>query len=124
MSQAKQPFKNFDDYTRSAPKEAQAALQTLRQAITAAAPKAEESITYGMPTFTFNGPHHRVHIAGWKKHVAFYGASETALAMLEKDLAVYKTPKGTLQFPLDQPLPLTAMRKLIKLMVKEARGTA
>ena len=123
MPPSKQPFKNFDDYTRSAPKEAQAALQSLRQAITAAAPRAEESITYGMPTFTFNGPHHRVHIAGWKKHVAFYGASETALATLDKELSAYKTPKGTLQFPLDQPLPLTAVRKLIKLMVKEAKAT-
>jgi uncharacterized protein YdhG (YjbR/CyaY superfamily) len=118
------PFPSIDAYIQSTPPEVQPVLQAFRQAIQQAAPKAEESITYNMPTFTFFQSHdHRVHLAAWKKHIGFYGATSAALAAYKNELAAYVTPKGTLQFPLNQPLPLPLIRKLIKFLVKEAKDS-
>ncbi len=121
MATSKAKFKTLDAYINSFPEEVQRILQTVRQTVKAAAPKAEETITYDMPTFKHNGKSF-VLFAAWKKHLAFYGFSSTVLNAFEKELAAYKTEKGTLQFPLNEALPLALIRKLVKLRLKEIKA--
>jgi uncharacterized protein YdhG (YjbR/CyaY superfamily) len=92
-------------------------MQQLRKTIKTAAPKAEEKISYQMPTFTLNGTY-LVYFAGWKTHIAFYGAPR-GNADFKEDLSVYESGQGTLKFPLDKPLPLKLITKIVKFRVTE-----
>ena len=107
---------NIDDYIASYPPEVQERLQAMRETIRKAAPKAEEKIGYGIPTFTLNG--NLVHFGGSKNHVGFYPAP-SAIKAFEKELSVYKGAKGSVQFPNDKPLPLGLVTKIVKYRVKE-----
>lgn len=107
---------DIDAYLASFPLEVQESLQQVRKAIQKAAPAAEETIKYQMPTFMLQG--NLVHFAAWKKHIGFYHLP-AADAALRKELAGYAGPKGSLKFPLNQPIPLGLIGKLVKLRVQE-----
>ncbi len=117
MDTAKGQFKTIDEYINAFPKEVRTVLQTLRQTIKEEAPDAEETIKYGMPTFTLHG--NLVYFGAWKKHIGFYPITAAMEASIQ-ELSAYKTSgKGTIQFPLNQPLPLPLIRKIVQFRVKE-----
>jgi uncharacterized protein YdhG (YjbR/CyaY superfamily) len=107
---------NVDAYIKQFPKDVQAALQQLRKTIQAAAPKAEEVISYKMPGYKLNGM--LVYFAGYKNHIGFY-AAPTGHDKFKKELAVYKSGKGSVQFPLDKPLPLKLITQIVKFRVAQ-----
>lgn len=105
-----------DKYISSFPKDVQKLLISMRQTIKKAAPNAEESIKYGIITYVLNG--NLVHFGGFKKHIGFYPAP-SGIKVFEKELSAYKNSKGSVQFPLDKPLPLSLITKIVKFRVKE-----
>ena len=108
--------KTIDDYIAEQPVEFRERLEILRMTILKAAPKAEEVISYKMPAFKLNGM--LVYFAAFKNHIGFY-ATPTGHHEFKKELSVYKTGKGSVQFPLDKPLPLKLITKIIKFRAKE-----
>ncbi len=106
----------IDAYIASFPASTQNLLQQMRSTITNAAPKAEEAISYGMPTFKLQG--NLVHFAGYKSHIGFYPAPSGIEAFAD-ELKKYKTSKGAIQFPIDEKLPLALVTKIVKFRVKE-----
>lgn len=116
MSMKKIPAKNIDEYILVFPKDVQKRLEEIRTTIQKAAPEAEETINYAIPTFTLNG--NLVHFAGFKNHIGFYPAP-SGIEAFKKELSVYEGAKGSVQFPLDKPLPLGLVTKIVKFRVKE-----
>jgi uncharacterized protein YdhG (YjbR/CyaY superfamily) len=108
--------KLVDAYISKFPKETQRLLTSLRETIRASAPDAEETIKYGIPTFTLNG--NLVHFGGYKNHLGFY-PSPSGIEAFKKELSLYKSAKGSVQFPFDKPLPLTLITKIVRMRVKE-----
>ena len=109
---------NIDEYIAAFPKDVQKMLAQIRATIKKVAPKAEETISYGMPSFNFNGMH-LVYFAAYKKHIGFYPVPE-GNKELDKEFAAYNTSgKGTIQFPLDKPMPLNLITKIVKFRIKE-----
>lgn len=106
----------IDEYITGFPHEIQEILEQIRTTIRKAAPEAKEAIKYQMPTFTLNG--NLVHFAAFKKHIGFYPVP-TAIEEFKHDLSVYKGGKGSVQFPLDQPIPFELIRKIVKFRVEE-----
>lgn len=111
------PAANIDAYIASFPAPVQKVLKQIRATVRATAPAAEEAIKYAMPTFVLNGKQ-LVLFAAFKKHIGFFPAP-TGEKAFEKDLAGYKTGKGSVQFPLDQPMPLALITKIVKYRVKK-----
>ena len=109
----------IDEYIMGFPEDIQEKLETLRATIWKAAPDAEEIISYAMPTFKLNG--NLVHFAAYQNHVGFYPVP-SGMKEFEKELSVYKSGKGSAQFPHDQPLPLALVTKIVKFRVKENLG--
>jgi uncharacterized protein YdhG (YjbR/CyaY superfamily) len=109
-------FTSIDEYIAIFPKETQKILQEIRATIRAAAPEAEEKISYQMPTFTLKG--NLVHFAAFKKHIGFY-PTPTGIEKFKKELSVYDGAKGSIQFPLDKPMPYGLISKIVKFRVKE-----
>ena len=107
---------NIDDYISQFPREVRAILETLRATIRSAAPDAQEVISYQMPAFKQHGI--LVYFAAWKQHIGLYPPIHGDEA-LEKAVARYAGPKGNLQFPLDEPLPLKLIERIVKLRVKQ-----
>lgn len=110
-------FATIDEYIKSFPKDVQDTLQDLRENIKKEVPGAEETISYGVPTFKLNGKY-VVYFAGFKKHISIYPVT-TPVEKSLKEVAQYRTGKGTLQFPMDKPLPFPLIRKIVKILVKE-----
>ena len=110
------PANNIDEYIAGFPKEIQKILQQVRLTIKNAAPVAEEKISYAIPTFTLNG--NLVHFAAFKNHIGFYPAPSGTKAF-EQELSIYKSGKGSVQFPIDEPMPLDLITKIVKLRIKE-----
>ncbi|MBK6834157.1 MAG: DUF1801 domain-containing protein [Bacteroidetes bacterium] len=108
--------KTVDEYIASFPKETQVILEQVRAWIVKAAPKAEEIISYGMPGYKLNGP--LVYFAGYKGHIGFY-ATPNGHEAFEKELSKYKMGKGSVQFPIDEKMPLSLITKMVKFRVKE-----
>jgi uncharacterized protein YdhG (YjbR/CyaY superfamily) len=120
MSPSKNHFTTIDEYIQSFPPTVQERLHQLRQAIKDVAPDAEEAIKYQMPTFVLHG--NLVYFAAWKRHISLYPITEEMEASLE-GLAGYPTSgKGTIQFPYDQPLPLSLIRTIVAYRVRENRA--
>lgn len=117
MKSSKASFKSIDDYIASFPQDVQEIMQQLRGAIRTAAPEAEEKISYQMPTFTLNGKY-LVYFAGWKTHIAFYGAPRGDAEFTE-DLSTYETGQGTLKFPLNEPIPFDLITKIVRFRAAE-----
>ena len=109
--------KTIDEYLAPLSIEKRAALEKLRRAIKTAAPKAEECISYEIPTFRLGG-RMLVSFAAWAHHCAFY-AGTSPLEAHKDELKVYGTSKGTIRFPADRPLPTTLVRKLVKTRIAE-----
>jgi uncharacterized protein YdhG (YjbR/CyaY superfamily) len=116
MATHKKVFKNVDEYIAIFPKNIQIILEELRQAIRKSAPSAEETISYQMPTFKLNG--NLVHFAAWKNHIGFYGASST-IDVFKEELSGYEVIKGTIKFPINKPIPLDLVKKIVKYRVIE-----
>ena len=112
---------NIDDYFSDFPPEVQAILQKIRLTIRKAAPGAEETIKYQMPAFTLNG--NLVYFAAFKTHIGFYPIP-TGIEKFKKELAPYEQGKGSVQFPLDQPIPYGLITKIVKFRVKENAAKA
>ncbi len=107
---------NIDAFISGFPPETQEILEQLRATIKNAAPDAEEKISYGIPTFSLKG--NLVHFAAYKHHIGFYpGAS--GIEAFKNELTPYKLSKGTVQFPLGQPLPLDLITQMVLFRVKE-----
>jgi uncharacterized protein YdhG (YjbR/CyaY superfamily) len=116
MENDKPGFVSTDEYIATFPAEIQTRLQALRAAIHAAAPEAEEKISYQMPTFFLKG--NLVHFAAFKNHIGFYPAPQ-GIEEFKQELSAYKGAKGSVQFPLDQPLPLELVSRIVKFRVAE-----
>jgi uncharacterized protein YdhG (YjbR/CyaY superfamily) len=106
---------SIDDYIAEFPPEVQSVLQQMRALIRATAPDATETISYAIPTFDMNGKH-LVHFAGYARHVGFYPTGRGADAFKE-ELKAYKGGKGSVQFPLGEPLPLDLIRRIVEFRV-------
>lgn len=106
----------IDEYIAAFPEEKQVLLEAVRQAVRKAAPEAEETIKYGMPTFMWKG--NLVHFAAFNSHIGFYPAP-SGVEEFRNDLALYQTGKGTMQFPIDKPLPLPLIARLVQHRMKE-----
>jgi uncharacterized protein YdhG (YjbR/CyaY superfamily) len=116
MENKKTGFVSIDEYIATFPKETQKILEEIRATIKAAAPEAEEKISYQMPTFALNG--NLVHFAAFKNHIGFYPVP-TGIEKFKKELSAYEGGKGSVQFPLDAPMPLALISKIVKYRVKE-----
>ena len=107
----------IDDYIATFPKDTQKILQQVRATVQKAAPKATEAIKYAMPTFVLN--ENLVHFAGYKNHIGFY-ALPSGHAAFQKQLSKYKSGKGSVQFPIDEPMPLGLITQIVKFRIKES----
>ncbi len=106
----------IDEYISSFPEATQKLLKQMRSTIHKAAPQATEAIAYGLATFKLNG--NLVHFGGYKTHIGFYPAPR-GIEAFKKETAQYQGGKGTLQFPLDKPLPLDLVTKIVKYRLEE-----
>ena len=117
---SKAKFATMDAYIASFPEEVQGILEQIRSAIRKAAPGATETISYQIPTFKLNGSN-LVHFAAWKDHIGFY-ATPSGNVAFKKELARYKVAKGSIQFPLDEPIPYDLVTKIVLFRVKETQA--
>jgi len=108
--------KNIDEYVKGFPDDVQQILQEIRTTIRKAAPNAEETISYRMPTFTLKGL--LVSFAAYKKHIGLYPAPRGG-EKFNKELSPYRAAKSTVKFPLDKPVPFQLIRQMVKLRAKE-----
>ncbi len=108
--------KNIDDYIAAFPPHVQEILEMIRKTVKEAAPDAQETIKYQMPTFTLNG--NLVYFAAFKNHIGFYPPS-AANEQFKDELAGYEGPKGSLRFPLDRPIPYDLISRIVKIRVQE-----
>ncbi len=113
----KQQYNTIDEYVKTFPEDVQKILEKMRQTIHRAAPGAVEAISYQMPTFKLNGKN-LVHFAAFKNHIGFY-PQPSGTAAFQKELSPYKTGKGSIQFPLDKPVPYDLVEKIVILRAKE-----
>jgi uncharacterized protein YdhG (YjbR/CyaY superfamily) len=109
-------FKDIDQYISTFPEATQKKLVEMRQIIKSAAPEASEKISYQIPTLTLHG--NLVHFAGFEHHIGFYPAP-SSITKFENELKEYKQAKGSVQFPLNQPLPKELIAKMVEFRVKE-----
>ena len=110
-----------DEFIAKYPPDIQNVLQKIRSIIRKAAPDAQEKIGYGIPTFTLNG--NLVHYSVLKNHVGFY-PTPSGIEKFKKELSKYEGAKGSVQFPLDQPIPYELIRKITEFRVQEQRAKA
>ena len=108
--------RNIDEYIADFPPDVQAILEKMRATIRKAAPDAEEAIKYRLPTFVLSG--NLVHFGAFKKHIGFY-ATPTGNKKFREELSAYEGAKGSVQFPLDKPIPFNLVSKMVKFRVKE-----
>jgi uncharacterized protein YdhG (YjbR/CyaY superfamily) len=110
-SMRKKEFRTIDEYIKTFPEDVQIILEEIRQTIRKAAPEAVEAISYGIPTFKLNGKY-LVYFASWKNHIGFYPMPSGAKAF-KKELSAYKQGKGSIQFPLGEPIPYDLVHKIV-----------
>ena len=110
--------KTFDEYLAALSEENRAALEKVRKVIRAAAPEAQECISYGLAAFRLDGKP-LVGLGASETHCAFYPMTGHTVAAFKDDLKGYDTSKGTIRFPADKPLPAALVRKLVKARIKE-----
>ncbi len=121
MKTAQTAPQTIDEYIAGFPADVQEVLQKIRKTVHEAAPEATEKISYQMPTFYLKG--NLVHFAAFKEHIGFYPVP-TGIEKFKKELSVYKQGKGSVQFPLDQPMPYDLITKIVKFRVKESLAAA
>ncbi len=108
----------MDTYIAGFPRTTQAALKRVRSAIRRAVPRAEEVISYGMPAYKLDGGY-VLAFAGWKQHYALYGSTDGVVAAFKDPLAAYEVGKGTIRFPLSEPVPVKLIESISKLRAKQ-----
>jgi len=116
-------FRSVDEYVAAQPDAARAALERVRKAIRKAIPRVEESISYNMPTYKVDGVR-IVHLAAWKTHFSLYGATPAVLEQFGDELRAYEIEKGTIRFPLDEPVPEKLIERIAKFRASEATARA
>ena len=121
MKSASTAPQSIDAYIATCPPEVQPILEKIRGIVRKEAPEAEEAISYQMPTFKLNG--NLVHFAAFKQHIGFY-PTPTGTEKFQKQLTPYKHAKGSIQFPLDQPIPYDLITQIVKFRIKENRAKA
>lgn len=114
--------KTIDEYIAGFPADVQEVLEKIRATIRTAAPKAEETISYQIPTFNLYGKY-LIYFAAYKKHIALYPAP-IGNPEFKEDLSAYQSGKGTLKFPLDKPIPFNLIARLVKFRSRENRERA
>jgi uncharacterized protein YdhG (YjbR/CyaY superfamily) len=114
----KREIESVDEYIAAQPEAAQQALELVRTAIRKAVPKAEESITYKMPTYKMHGER-LLYFAGWKQHYSLYPATKRLIATLKNDLKPYEVVKSTVRFSLAEPVPAKLIERIAKFRAKE-----
>ncbi len=120
MVKGKKPS-TIDVYIASFPDNVQGILETMRRTIKKAAPTAEETIRYQMPTFKLNGKN-LVHFAAFKHHIGFY-PTPSGITAFQKELSIYKQGKGSVQFPLDKPMPYDLVKRIVLFRINETLGS-
>jgi uncharacterized protein YdhG (YjbR/CyaY superfamily) len=114
----KTDFQSVDEYIASQPEPIRGLLEQVRGTIRKAVPDAEEVISYQMPTYKLpGGP--VLYFAGWKQHISLYPATATVVAAFQKEIAPYVVHKGTLRFPLAQPVPMKLIGRIAEFRAKE-----
>jgi uncharacterized protein YdhG (YjbR/CyaY superfamily) len=113
-----EPSKDIDDYIAGFPQDVQASLRIIRDIVRKAAPDVAETIKYRMPTFVLNG--NLVHFAAFPKHIGFY-PTPSAIKAFSAELEDYQSAKGSVQFPLDKPIPFALVERMVAFRVKETR---
>ena len=113
--------KTIDEYVAGFPQDVQEILEKIRVTIRKAAPGAQEAIKYQMPTFTLKG--NLVHFAAYKNHIGFY-PTPSGITAFEQELSVYAGAKGSVQFPIDQPLPMDLISRIVRFRVAENLANA
>lgn len=116
MDSKKVGFISIDEYIATFPEETQKILEELRATIKAVAPEAEEKISYQMPTFDLKG--NLIHFAAFKNHIGLYPTPSGTQAF-KRELSIYQSGKGSIKFPIDKPLPMDLIRKIVKFRVAE-----
>ncbi len=114
-------FSTVDEYILQFPNEVQEILNELRRLVKEVVPEAEEKISYQMPTYYLNG--NLVHFAAFKNHIGFY-PTPSGIEAFKNDLSKYKGAKGSVQFPLNKPIPFDLIRKIIEFRVNESKEKA
>jgi len=109
-------FGTMDEYISSFPEEVQVVLNEMRKTIREAAPGAKEAISYGIPTFKLNG--NLVHFAAYRNHIGFY-PTPSGIDAFRKEISRYQHSKGTVQFPINEPIPLDLIRRIVRFRVEE-----
>lgn len=121
MEENKVTYESVEQYISAYAPEVQEILQTLRKVIREAAPEAEEKISYQMPTFFLHK--NLVHFAAFKNHIGFYPAPQ-GIEAFKEELAKYKGAKGSVQFPIHEPLPYELITRIVKFRVEENQQQA
>jgi len=116
MTDKQPPARNIDEYIARFPQDIQDVLKKIRAIIREAAPDAEEAINYQIPTFTLRG--NLVHFAVFKNHIGFY-PTPSGMEKFKAELSVYEGAKGSVRFPLDQPVPYDLIRRITLVRVQE-----
>ena len=106
----------IDEYIAGFPEDVQAILERIRETIRQAAPAAQETINYAIPTFTLQG--NLVHFAAFDRHIGFY-PTPAGIEHFKNELSAYQMAKGSVQFPLDQPIPYDLISEIVKFRVQE-----
>ena len=113
--------KSIDEYIAGFPPEIQQILEQIRETIKAAAPDAQEAISYAMPTFKLHG--NLVHFAAFKNHIGFY-PTPSGTEHFQQQISAYKAAKGSIQFPLDQPIPYDLISEIVRFRAQENMAAA
>jgi len=121
MENNKASFGSIDEYIATFPEETQKILQEIRATIKAAAPEAVEKISYQMPTFFLNG--NLIHFAAFKNHIGLY-PTPSGTEAFKAELSVYESGKGSIRFPIDQPMPLKLISEIVRFRVAENQKKA
>ena len=116
MPKSMESFKTIDEYIATFPKDVQVILEKFRQAVKEAAPEAEETISYKMPAFKQNGI--LVWFAAFKNHIGFF-PKISAIEVFKAELTGFELSKGTIRFPLDEPIPFDLVKRIVKFRIKE-----
>ena len=119
----KKSVRSVDDYLASQPKAVRAALDRVRSTIRKAIPRAEEVISYQIPTYKLQG-RPVLYFAGWKRHYSLYPAGANVLTAFKDDLAPYEVSRGTIRFPLSEPVPVRLIAAIAKLRAKQIAAGA
>jgi uncharacterized protein YdhG (YjbR/CyaY superfamily) len=119
MTMAKTDFKSVVEYIDSHPKAVQRVLKRVRRSIRRVLPAAEESISYGLPTYKLSG-RPVIYFGGWSRHYSIYPSTDRLVSAFKNELAPYEVSKGTIRFPLSEPVPVELIERIAKFRAQEA----